>query len=137
MRVLTGSQRIFLVLLALCFARSAVSQSKPGATVKTATVVVAAVDANGNPIPLNRRQPQRILGVMPNFRSVSGGASVNATLQAGIAAHYGGDYAIALAVVAGTVAVAIAILTALGPEARAVKFGGGPIAGSAAVSPAL
>ena len=32
------------------------------------------VDANGNPIPLERRQPQRILGFMPNFRSVSGGA---------------------------------------------------------------
>jgi len=32
------------------------------------------VDANGDPIPLERRQPQRILGFMPNFRSVSGGA---------------------------------------------------------------
>ena len=34
----------------------------------------APVDANGDPIPLERRQPQRILGFMPNFRSVSGGA---------------------------------------------------------------
>jgi hypothetical protein len=32
------------------------------------------VDADGNPIPLERQQPQRILGFMPNFRSVSGGA---------------------------------------------------------------
>jgi hypothetical protein len=32
------------------------------------------LDANGNPIPLSRRQPKRILGFMPNFRSVSGGA---------------------------------------------------------------
>lgn len=32
------------------------------------------VDSNGNPIPLERVQPQRILGFMPNFRSVSGGA---------------------------------------------------------------
>jgi hypothetical protein len=32
------------------------------------------VDSDGNPIPLNRQQPQRILGFMPNFRSVSGGA---------------------------------------------------------------
>ncbi len=32
------------------------------------------VDANGNLIPLERKQPQRILGFMPNFRSVSGGA---------------------------------------------------------------
>ena len=32
------------------------------------------LDANGNPIPLNHKQPQRILGFMPNFRSVSTGA---------------------------------------------------------------
>ena len=32
------------------------------------------LDSNGNPIPLNRQQPQRILGFMPNFRSVAGGA---------------------------------------------------------------
>lgn len=32
------------------------------------------VDANGDPIPLDRRQPQRILGFMPNFRSVSAGS---------------------------------------------------------------
>ena len=32
------------------------------------------VDSDGNPIPLENRQPQRILGFMPNFRSVSGGA---------------------------------------------------------------
>jgi hypothetical protein len=32
------------------------------------------VDANGNPIPLDRLQPQRILGFMPNFRTVSEGA---------------------------------------------------------------
>jgi len=31
------------------------------------------LDANGNPIPLDRKQPQRILGFMPNFRSVSSG----------------------------------------------------------------
>ena len=35
------------------------------------------LDANGNPIPLNRQQPQRILGFMPNFRSVSAGAVVH------------------------------------------------------------
>jgi hypothetical protein len=32
------------------------------------------VDANGNPIPLDRVQPKRILGFMPNFRSVSAGS---------------------------------------------------------------
>ncbi|MGI4826781.1 MAG: hypothetical protein ACRYFU_01095 [Janthinobacterium lividum] len=34
----------------------------------------AELGADGEPIPLERRQPQRILGFMPNFRSVSGGA---------------------------------------------------------------
>jgi hypothetical protein len=32
------------------------------------------VDADGNPVPLERREPTRILGLMPNFRTVSGGA---------------------------------------------------------------
>ena len=32
------------------------------------------LDANGNPIPLNQQQPHRILGFMPNFRSVSVGS---------------------------------------------------------------
>ncbi len=35
------------------------------------------LDANGNPIPLSRQQPKRILGFMPNFRSVSAGAKVH------------------------------------------------------------
>jgi hypothetical protein len=33
------------------------------------------VDANGNPVPLERREPKRILGLMPNFRTVSEGAA--------------------------------------------------------------
>ena len=32
------------------------------------------VDANGNPVSLSRQQPKRILGVMPNFRTVSAGS---------------------------------------------------------------
>ncbi len=32
------------------------------------------LDAAGNPIPLNRQQPKRILGFMPNYRSVAAGA---------------------------------------------------------------
>jgi hypothetical protein len=32
------------------------------------------VDGDGNPVPLERKQPTRILGLMPNFRTVSGGA---------------------------------------------------------------
>lgn len=35
------------------------------------------VDRNCNPIPLERHEPHRILGFMPNFRSVSAGAMVH------------------------------------------------------------
>jgi hypothetical protein len=34
----------------------------------------AKLDAEGNPIPLERQEPKRILGFMPNFRSVSAGS---------------------------------------------------------------
>src|ERR1700680_3557113 len=54
-----------------------------------------------------------------------------ASMQAGIAAHYGGNYALALGVVAGTVAVVIIILTAFGIEAKGVAFGTGRIRGPA------
>ncbi len=45
-------------------------------------------------------------------------ASGNATLQAGLAHYYGGDYAFALALVAGVIAIAVALLAGLGLEAR-------------------
>ena len=64
-------------------------------------------------------------------------ASINATLQAGIAIHYGNDYGFALALVAGIVAVVIVILAALGVEAKGVAFGTGrPPGAGAAASPA-
>jgi hypothetical protein len=44
----------------------AASQTKPAAN--------EPVDADGKPIPLELQQPKRILGFMPNFRSVSGGS---------------------------------------------------------------
>src|ERR1700722_19281695 len=79
------------------------------------------------PVHLNELSPDDARGTFPGFAYQLGNliASVNATLQANIAVHYGGDYAIALAVVAGTVAVVIAILTALGTEAKGIVFGTG------------
>jgi hypothetical protein len=53
------------------------------------------VDANGNPIPLDRLQPKRILGFMPNFRSVSEGAKPHPPgwkYNFGIATHQATDY---------------------------------------------
>jgi hypothetical protein len=48
--------------------------SGPDASARPALDPSVPVDANGDPIPLERQQPQRILGFMPNFRSVSSGA---------------------------------------------------------------
>src|SRR5208282_5680310 len=79
------------------------------------------------PVHLNELSPDDARGTFPGFVYQLGNliASVNATLQAGIAVHYGGNYAFALAAVAGTVAVAIVILTALGTEAKGIAFGTG------------
>ena len=51
--------------------------STPGPNVSQDQKPGVEYDANGNPIPLNRQQPKRILGFMPNFRSVSAGAVVH------------------------------------------------------------
>jgi hypothetical protein len=52
---------------------SAAQAAKNGDHPKPSQPVV--LDANGNPIPLERQQPKRILGFMPNFRSVSAGST--------------------------------------------------------------
>jgi MFS transporter, SHS family, lactate transporter len=77
------------------------------------------------PVHLNELSPDEARGTFPGFTYQTGNliASINATLQAGIAVHYGNDYAFALALVAGIVAVAIVILAALGVEAKGVAFG--------------
>jgi MFS transporter, SHS family, lactate transporter len=77
------------------------------------------------PVHLNELSPDDARGTFPGFTYQLGNliASVNAPLQASIAADHGGNYAMALAIVAGAVAVAIVILTVLGPEAKGVAFG--------------
>jgi SHS family lactate transporter-like MFS transporter len=79
------------------------------------------------PVHLNELSPEHARATFPGFVYQLGNliASANATIQAAIAAHYGGNYSFALAVVAGTVAVVIAILTALGTEAKGVAFENG------------
>src|SRR5271155_3151915 len=92
------------------------------------------------PAHLNELSPDDARGTFPGFVYQLGNliASVNATLQAAIATSYGGDYALALAAVAGTVAVVIAILTPLGTEARGAVVGTGAAHKTGfAVSPAI
>jgi SHS family lactate transporter-like MFS transporter len=76
------------------------------------------------PVHLNELSPETARATFPGVVYQLGNllASVNATLQAGIAGYLGGNYAVALAGVAATVAVIIAVLTALGSEARGVSF---------------
>jgi len=80
------------------------------------------------PAHLNELSPEEVRGTFPGFTYQLGNllASGNATLQAWIASSYGGDYAFALAVVAGVVAVCVAGLAWFGVEARGVKFAGTP-----------
>jgi SHS family lactate transporter-like MFS transporter len=76
------------------------------------------------PVHLNELSPDTARGTFPGVVYQLGNliASVNATLQALIAAHFDGNYGIALAAVAGTVAIVIAVLTAVGTEAKGVVF---------------
>ena len=76
------------------------------------------------PVHLNELSPDAARGTFPGFVYQLGNllASVNATLQTGIAEHFGGNYGLALAIVAGTVAIIIAALTAAGSEAKGVVF---------------
>jgi len=77
------------------------------------------------PVHLNELSPDEARGTFPGFTYQIGNliASVNATLQAAIAIHYGNNYAFALALVAGIVAIAIIVLSAFGVEAKGVAFG--------------
>jgi len=77
------------------------------------------------PAHLNELSPNAARATFPGFVYQLGNllASANATIQAGIAVHNGNNYGLALALVAGIVAVVIALFTAFGREAKGVAFG--------------
>jgi MFS transporter, SHS family, lactate transporter len=79
------------------------------------------------PVHLNELSPDEARGTFPGFVYQLGNllASANATIQATIAAQSGNNYAVALAIVAGIVAIAIVVLISLGTEAKGVAFGTG------------
>src|SRR4051812_43443792 len=64
------------------------------------------------PVHLNELSPDEVRGTFPGFAYQLGNllASANATLQAGFAERHGGNYALALAIVAAIAAVSIALL---------------------------
>ncbi len=77
------------------------------------------------PAHLNELSPEAARGTFPGFTYQLGNllASANATIQAQIAQSHGGNYGIALAYVAGIVAIAVAVLSWLGRERKGVAFG--------------
>ncbi len=79
------------------------------------------------PVHLNELSPDAARGTFPGFAYQLGNliASGNAVIQAGVAESHGNNYGLALAIVAGVVAVTLALLSLLGPEAKGVRFGGG------------
>ena len=78
------------------------------------------------PTWLNELVPANTRAVLPGFVYQLGNllASVNATLQASIAQHHGHNYGLAMALVAGTVAIVITILTFFGREGRMTQPAG-------------
>ena len=76
------------------------------------------------PAHLNELSPAEARATFPGVVYQLGNlfAAVNTTLQAGIAAHFHNDLSIALAGVAGFVAIAVALLTAFGVEAKGVRL---------------
>jgi SHS family lactate transporter-like MFS transporter len=76
------------------------------------------------PVHLNELSPPLARSLFPGFAYQLGNliASKNAPIQAGIAESHGDNYALALALVCGTMAIVIAVWTALGPERRHADF---------------
>ncbi len=76
------------------------------------------------PAHLNELSPPEVRGTFPGFAYQLGNllASGNATLQAGLAAHWSGNYAYALLLVAVIVAAAVALLSGFGYEKKDTTF---------------
>jgi SHS family lactate transporter-like MFS transporter len=78
------------------------------------------------PVHLNELSPDEVRGTFPGFAYQLGNllASGNATIQAGLAAHWNGDYAFALLIVLIIVAVVVALFSGFGFEKKGIRFGG-------------
>jgi MFS transporter, SHS family, lactate transporter len=76
------------------------------------------------PVHLNELSPGLVRGMFPGFAYQLGNliASRNGPLQGWIAAQHGGNYGLALALVAGITAIVLVIWTAIGPERTDVDF---------------
>ena len=82
------------------------------------------------PVHLNELAPDAVRATLPGIAYQGGNllASFSAPFLTWFAAQRGGDYAFAMATFIAAVAVLLAIVTALGPEARGARFGTGAVA---------
>ncbi|MGH8040904.1 MAG: MFS transporter [Rudaea sp.] len=76
------------------------------------------------PVHLNELSPDGVRGTLPGFAYQGGNllASFTAPLLAWFAARHGGDFALAMASFIAVVAIGLALVTWLGPEARGKHF---------------
>ena len=76
------------------------------------------------PVHLNELSPPEIRATFPGVVYQLGNllASVNLPLQVIIAAHHGGNFGLAMAIVVGTVSVLIALMVTWGPERKGVAM---------------
>jgi MFS transporter, SHS family, lactate transporter len=76
------------------------------------------------PAHLNELAPPAVRAILPGFAYQLGNLAMSkmAPFQAGMAEAHGGDYALVLSLTVAVVAVALVLVTALGPEARAAPL---------------
>ena len=76
------------------------------------------------PVHLNELSPDGVRGTLPGFAYQGGNllAAFTSPFLAWVAARHGGDYAFAMAAFIAVVAVVLALVTRLGPEARGRRF---------------
>jgi SHS family lactate transporter-like MFS transporter len=76
------------------------------------------------PAHLNELSPPSVRAILPGFAYQLGNLAMSrmGPFQAGIAESHGGDYAFILSWTLASVAVVLILVTALGPEARAVEL---------------
>jgi len=79
------------------------------------------------PAHLNELSPASVRAILPGFAYQLGNLAMSkmAPFQSGIAESHGNDYAYILAWTMAVVAIALIVVTMLGPEARAAELGSG------------
>ncbi len=79
------------------------------------------------PAHINELSPDGVRGTLPGFAYQTGNliAACTAPLLSMLALRQDGDYAGVLAIFVAGIAVLVAVITALGPEARGTRFGSG------------